>query len=37
MLMMLMVNYRDIFAWSYKDLKKIPREICEQKIELTAN
>jgi hypothetical protein len=35
--MMLMVNYHDIFAWSYKDLKRIPREICEQKIELTAN
>ncbi len=35
--MMLMVNYRDIFAWSYKDLKGIPREICEQKIELMVN
>jgi hypothetical protein len=28
----LLVNYRDVFASSYKDLKGIPREICEHKI-----
>jgi hypothetical protein len=33
----LLVNYHDVFAWSYKDLKGIPREICELKIELVAN
>ncbi len=33
----LMVNYRDVFAWSYKDLKGIYKEICEHKIELVAN
>jgi hypothetical protein len=33
----LLLNYRDVFAWSYKDLKGIPREICEHKIELVVN
>ncbi len=33
----LLLNYHDVFAWSYKDLKRIPREICEHKIELVAN
>jgi hypothetical protein len=33
----LLVNYCDVFAWSYKNLKGIPREICEQKFELVAN
>jgi hypothetical protein len=33
----LLVNYRDVFAWSYKDLKGICKEICEHKIELVAN
>ncbi len=23
------INYKDVFAWSYKELKKIPREIYE--------
>jgi hypothetical protein len=33
----LLVNYCDAFAWSYKDLKGILREICEHKIELVPN
>jgi len=33
----LLVNYCDVFAWIYKDLKGIPREICEHKIDLVAN
>jgi hypothetical protein len=33
----LLLNYRDVFAWSYKDLKGIPKEICEHKIELVVN
>ncbi len=32
-----MVNYHDVFAWKYKNLKGIPREICEHKIKLVAN
>jgi hypothetical protein len=32
-----LVSYCDVFAWNYKDFKGIPREICEQKIELVAN
>jgi hypothetical protein len=32
-----LVNYCDVFVWNYKDLKGIPREICEHKIELVAN
>jgi hypothetical protein len=27
----------NIFAWSYKELKGIPREVCEHKIELMVN
>jgi hypothetical protein len=30
----LLVNWCDVFAWSYKDLKGIPMETCEHKIEL---
>jgi hypothetical protein len=30
-------NCHDVFAWNYKDLKGIPREICEHKIDLVAN
>jgi len=30
-------EYIDVFAWSSKELKGIPREICEHKIELTVN
>jgi hypothetical protein len=33
----LLVNYHDVFAWSYKDLKGILGEICEHKIELVVN
>jgi len=33
----LLVNYHNVFAWSYKDLKGMPREICEHKIELVSN
>ncbi len=33
----LLVHYCDVFAWNYKDLKGIPREICEHKIELVAD
>jgi hypothetical protein len=32
-----LVNYRDVFAWSYKDLKGIHGEIFEHKIELVVN
>jgi hypothetical protein len=32
-----LVNYRNVFAWRYKYLKGILREICEQKIELVSN
>jgi hypothetical protein len=33
----LLINYKDVFAWSYKELKGILREICEHKIQLMAN
>jgi hypothetical protein len=33
----LIKEYIDVFAWSYKELKGIPREICEHKIELMVN
>ncbi len=33
----LLINYHHVFAWNYNDLKGIPREICEHKIELVAN
>jgi hypothetical protein len=33
----LLVNYYNVFARSYKDLKGIPSEICEHKIELMSN
>jgi hypothetical protein len=29
-----LIDYQDVFAWSYKELIGIPREICEHKIEL---
>ncbi len=28
----LLIDYKDVFVWSYKELKGIPREICEHKI-----
>jgi hypothetical protein len=33
----LLKKFKDVFAWSYKKLKGIPRSICKHKIELTAN
>jgi hypothetical protein len=30
----LLIDYKDVFVWSYKELKRIPREICEHKIQL---
>jgi hypothetical protein len=33
----LLVNYCDVFAYNYKDLKGIPKEICQHKIELVAD
>ncbi len=33
----LLQNYMDIFAWNYKELKRIPRQICEHMIELMAD
>jgi hypothetical protein len=32
-----LMEYKDVFAWSYKELKGIPREVCEHKIELMVN
>jgi hypothetical protein len=31
------MEYKDVFAWNYKELKGIPREVCEHKIELKVN
>ncbi len=31
------MEYIDVFAWSYKQLKGIPREVCEYKIKLMVN
>jgi hypothetical protein len=33
----MLIKYKDVFAWSYKELKGIPREICEHKIELMVD
>lgn len=33
----LLIEFKDAFAWSHKELKGIPRSICELKIKLTAN
>lgn len=33
----LIIQYRDIFIWSYKDLKKISREVALHKIPLLPN
>jgi hypothetical protein len=32
-----LINYHDVFAWSYKDLKGIPRKIYEHKTESVAD
>ncbi len=31
------MEYIHVFAWSYKELKGIPRKVCEHKIELMVN
>jgi hypothetical protein len=33
----LLTDYKDVFAWSYKELKGIPIEICEHKIQLMGD
>ncbi len=33
----MLTDYEDVFAWSYKELKRIPRKICEDKIQLMAD
>jgi hypothetical protein len=32
----LLKEFKDVFAWTYKDLKKIPLELTQHKIELTT-
>jgi hypothetical protein len=32
-----LMEYKDAFAWNYKELKGIAREVCEHKIELMVN
>jgi hypothetical protein len=31
------MEHKNIFAWSYKKLKGVLREVCEHKIELMVN
>ncbi len=31
------MEYKYAFAWSYKEFKRIPKEVCEHKIELMVN
>lgn len=33
----LLIEFKDVFAWSYKELKGIPRLIYKHKIELITN
>lgn len=33
----LLIDYKYVFAWSYKELKGIPKETCEHKIQLMAD
>jgi hypothetical protein len=33
----LLTKFKDVFAWSYKELKGIPRSICKHKIELIVD
>jgi hypothetical protein len=33
----MLMEYKNVFASSYKELKGIPREVCEHKIELMVN
>jgi hypothetical protein len=37
MLKQFFLNYKNVFAWSYKELKGIPRKIYEHKIELLSD
>ncbi len=32
-----LMEHKNVFAWSYKELIRIPREVCEHKIELMVN
>jgi len=32
-----LMEYKDVFAWSHKELRGIPRKLCEHKIELMVN
>jgi hypothetical protein len=32
-----LMEFKNVFAWSCKKLKGIPRSICKHKIELTTN
>jgi hypothetical protein len=31
------MEHKNVFAWSYKELKGIPKEVCEHKIEMMVN
>jgi hypothetical protein len=33
----LLTKLKNIFAWSYKELRGIPRDMCEHKIKLMTN
>jgi hypothetical protein len=33
----MLMEYKDVFAWSYRELKGIPREVCEHRIELMVS
>jgi len=32
-----LMEYKNVFAWSYKNSKGVLREVCEHKIELMVN
>ncbi len=32
-----LMEYENMFAWNYKEIKGIPKEVCEHKIELMVN
>ncbi len=34
---MLLKEFKDVFAWTYKDLKSIPRELAQHKIEFNTS
>jgi hypothetical protein len=33
----MLIEFKDVFAWSYKKLKGIPRSICKKKFELIVD